>query len=280
MTSARIVLDSVSPDGVRLTTLEVEMPRYLVAQLNTHRVFSRNSASSRAMPTIGVIRRAIHEPVEPAVWSANCAGMRPKEALTGIRLLAVKAVWRLGRYANVGVAYTLASLGLHKQYTNRWLEMHVTTKVLISSTEWDNFFDLRIDEAAQCDMAEVAVAIKKALAFSHPVSVAYDTWHLPYVGHVDGATPKLSLCKSIAVSVSMCAQVSYRSADVTPAKAMRVCKALLSGKKLHASPFEHVSVCERDTVRDTRAATNFHKAWTQCRVFVTSRKPFGKKRKT
>ena len=280
MTSARVVLDSISPDGVRLTTLEVEMPRYLVAQLNTHRAFSRNSASSRAMPIPTVIHRAIDNPVEPAVWAANGAGMQPRGELTGLRKLAAKALWRTGRYAVIGIAYGLAVVGLHKQYTNRWLEMHVMTKVLISSTEWENFFDLRIDAAAQCDMAEVAMAIKKALTFSHPVSVTYNTWHLPYVGHVDGSKPKLSLYKAIAVSASMCAQVSYRSVDDTPAKAMRVCRALLGGKKIHASPFEHVSVCEPATMQWVRQRTNFNPAWTQARVLVTARKTRRQKRRT
>jgi hypothetical protein len=57
--STKILADSISPDGVRLTTLEVVMPRIVLAEFNTHRMLSRNSASSRAIPIEKMIRMVI-----------------------------------------------------------------------------------------------------------------------------------------------------------------------------------------------------------------------------
>jgi thymidylate synthase ThyX len=91
--SARVLLDSVSPAGVRLTTLEVTFPRFVLAEFNTHRVFSRNSASSRAVPTSKLLERVENDPVLPIEWGRNKAGMSASEVLSAEEESEAKRVW-------------------------------------------------------------------------------------------------------------------------------------------------------------------------------------------
>lgn len=241
MISAKVVLDAYSPSTkTRITTLEVIMPKFLVAQLNTHRKFSRNSASSRAIPTLTGIKNVLASPVSPKDYDLpkNGKGMQPKSALTGLRAWLSVAMWNSLMYLTIAHCYLLNKVGLHKQWTNRLLEPYTYTKVLITSTEWDNFMNLRRHHASQDAMQVVAECIYKALNDSTPTTVHDGYWYLPYVG-VFTVKPSTEL---LNISVSCCAQVSFRTSDDSPEKAERVVSALLNTDVKHMSPFEHIAV--------------------------------------
>jgi hypothetical protein len=256
---ASIILDSINPDGVRLTTLVVNMPKFLVAQLNTHRRFSRNSASSRAI-TIGKnIEHMLVNPVTPADFGlpANGKGMQPKSMLTGTKAVMAKVVWKSAMYSMAGAAWLLSKIGLHKGWSNRLLEPFVYTSVLISATEWDNFLKLRTHGDAQDAMQAVANAIQEELTYSVPDTVPWGSWHLPYVGVIAEPTQE-----QFNVSISCCAQISFRSLDTSPEKAERVVKSL-TGEVLHLSPMEHPA-----KAMPTYSFSNFHDGWMQYRKFT------------
>ena len=137
--TARVLLDSVSPAGVRLTTLEVTFPRFVLAEFNTHRVFSRSSASSRAVPTSKLIERVEDDPVLPIEWGRNKAGMSAAELLSGDEETEAKRLWLEARDAAVMVARQLHELKVHKQALNRLLEPFLWHTVIVTSTEWENF---------------------------------------------------------------------------------------------------------------------------------------------
>lgn len=237
--TATMVLDSVNPDGCRISTISVVMPKFLVAQLNTHRAFSRNSASSRAIPITKSINHVLSLPVTPADYGmpANGSGMQPKDVLSPFKAFLAKTLWNGAKYSAITFAYLLGKVGLHKQWTGRLLEPFIHTTVLITSTDWSNFLSLRLHGAAQDAMQQVAVHINKALISSTPVPLSWGGWHLPFVGQFIEESPTKVQQN---ISVSCCAQVSFRSHDDSPEKAERVIKSL-SGNPPHASPFEHVA---------------------------------------
>ena len=110
-------------------------------------------------------------------------------------------------------------------------------KVLVTSTEWANFLWLRDHEDAQPEIRELAIQLDSALNNSNPTTLGYKDWHLPYV--TDEMKETMSLKDQLAVSVSCCAQVSYRLLDVSQDKAHKIMESLTSGSRVHASPFEH-----------------------------------------
>ena len=240
--TATVILDVQPLQGMghRLTTLEVTMPKFLVAQLNTHRALVKNSASSRAIPVTQFIRNILKSPVTPANhrMPANSSGMIPKSYLKGIKKLLSIGLWNTGMYLNLGIAYLQHKLGLHKSWANRPLEAYYYTKVLITATDWDNFFNLRIHSDAQDAMCDVAYKIKDAIDGHLPFPVSPGYWYLPYVGAMLEPTQA-----DLDISVSCCAQVSYRTLDMSPDKAKRVVSKLL-GDTPHWSPFEHIAVLD------------------------------------
>ena len=179
--SARVLLDSVSPAGVRLTTLEVTFPRFVLSEFNTHRVFSRNSASSRAVPTAKLLDRVENDPVLPLEWGRNKAGMSASDVLTADEEAEAKRIWLSARDAAVAHARRLLELKVHKQELNRVLEPFLWHTVIVTASEWENFFALRCSAAAQPEIRAAAVRMRDALTASVPREVAYEQWHLPLV---------------------------------------------------------------------------------------------------
>ncbi len=149
MISAKIVADSLSPQGHRLTTLEVVMPRYILAEFNTHRVLSKNSASSRAIPFIKMVREVQENPFIPYAWQKDHKGMQGNEYITDVVIAQeCEDIWLQGRDNAVVAAMLLnddnkQDLAVTKQLCNRLLEPFMWHKVLVSGTEWENFFNLR-----------------------------------------------------------------------------------------------------------------------------------------
>lgn len=253
-TVVKIIADSISPEGVRLTTFELEYPRFIHAEIMTHRVFSRNAQSSRAVP----VAKGLEQPIlSPVVWGKNKSGMSSDESLSPEAINEVSYYWNsLARYCQ-DFAERMATAGLHKQWANRCLEWFSPIKVVVTATEWENFFWLRYDpEAAQPEIVELARLMRAEMDASHPQLLQPGHWHLPYVTTFrtrDGlrytiplnggddyiAHQELDLETAKKLSASACAQVSYRRLDLSLGKALEIYEKLFNGPKPHLSPVEH-----------------------------------------
>jgi len=241
--SARVLLDSISPAGVRLTTLEVTFPRFVLSEFNTHRVFSRNSASSRAVPTSKLLEKVANEPVLPLEWGRNKAGMSAEDVLTREEEERAKGIWLSARDAALEHARELLELKVHKQELNRILEPFLWHTVIVTSTEWDNFFTLRCAPTAQPEIREAAVRMRAAIEESTSQPIGYGRWHLPLVQD-DERTLDIETQKKI--SAARCARVSY----LTHGGTREIEKDIelhdrLKGER-HLSPFEHVATPAHD----------------------------------
>jgi thymidylate synthase ThyX len=249
MIEAKIIKDSVSAEsGVRLTTFELDYPRFIHAEIMTHRVFSRNAQSSRAVPVKSTLA-VNQEWVTPIVWGKNKAGMSSEETLQDIELESAKQLWDEAAKNAFVFSDRLAGVNLHKQYSNRVTEPFCNIKVLVTATEWDNFFWLRIDpDAAQPEIVELAKLMDKLYDQSEPSMLYTNQWHLPYVStveteteqfYVDSTDRELTEEEAIKISASCCAQISYRRLNDTYEKAIEIYDKLFSGPKPHLSPTEH-----------------------------------------
>lgn len=230
--SAKVIADSVSPDGIRLTTLELEYNRFIHSEFMSHRCMSRNAASSRAIPLKKVVDQVWKDPALPVEWGKNKAGMQADELIDDSQ--AAIDLWSRAARTMTAYALELHELGVHKQITNRLLEPFQLIKVVVTATEWENFFELRDHKDAQPEIQVLARKIKKAMEQSTPRAIEYGEWHLPYV---DGAF--LGTPEEKKISASCCAQVSYRVLDDSLEKAEMIYDKLVTSKPLHASPLEH-----------------------------------------
>ena len=189
--NATVVADSLAPDGSRLTTIEVTLHRFVLAELNTHRVFSRNSASSRAIPVHKQVERVVHDPAVPVEFGSNQRGMQAGDPLVGEGEARARHTWLAARDAAVEAAEALRELGVHKQVTNRLLEPFMWHTVIVSATWWDGFWEQRCSPLAQPEIRVAAEAMRAAYDASTPVEVGADGWHTPYLrpedGELDGA---------------------------------------------------------------------------------------------
>lgn len=259
---ARIVADSVSEDGSRITTFELEYHRFIHAEVMTHRLFSRNAMSSRAVPVKTLIEQVRENPATPIHWGKNQAGMQAKEVVEGKITANIdgiyfdttpKDLWEEASKVAAKYAEEMGNVGLHKQVVNRLLEPFQMMKVVLTATEFDNFFWLRLDPDAQPEIQELAKCMYEAMQESEPEMLEAGEWHTPYVKHFRASDGDAFLEYHVdnlgvseeeakAISASCCAQVSYRRLDNTYDKAMSVYDRLgVGGNKIHASPFEHVA---------------------------------------
>jgi len=266
---AKVLADSVSPDGHRLTTLEATFPRFVLAEFNTHRVFSRNSASSRAIPVAKQLRRVLDDPYVPIEFGSNKPGMQAGPALTGAARDAAEAEWLQARNdavrhvlglitspGNVAGAEDLHEclaavepslkdppaewLNVHKQVANRLLEPFMWHTVIVSATTWENFFNLRCHPDAQPEIRLIATKMRDAVERSVPTRLEPGEWHLPLVGEAE--REETSSPEELAkISIGRCARVSYLTHAGTRDLAADVAlydRLLESG---HMSPMEHVA---------------------------------------
>lgn len=241
MINANIVADSVSPDGIRITTFELEYPRFIHSEFMTHRVFSRNAASSRAIPIKTMIDLIKNNPAIPVHWGKNKPGMQADEELQGKELEEVQALWAKARDYACQIAEEMSEKGAHKQIVNRILEPFQNIKVVMTTTEIGNFLNLRDHKDAQPEIRVLAKKIKEKYNDSKPFQLDYDEWHTPYYknGFWTKDDKDYSLDEALMISASCCAQVSYRKLDSGIEKAKEIYKRLIESKPIHASPFEH-----------------------------------------
>jgi thymidylate synthase ThyX len=253
--AVRIIADSISPEGHRLTTMELEYPRFIHSEFMTHRQFSRNACSSRAIPTAKLIERVRQEPVLPLLWASNKSGMQAGEELGEAERRRAEEWWRTAAMRAANSAEMLLDLGVHKQWANRLLEPFLTIRVVVSATEWVNFFALRCHRDAQPEIRHLADMMAEAIKCSDPVTLNPGEWHLPYVEREDVAAVVAWLTKHVVspsqsylnetlirVSVARCARVSYRMHDGQASdvgKDLDLYHRLIAADPKHASPAEH-----------------------------------------
>lgn len=232
--TAKIIEDSVA-NNIRITTMELEFPRFILPQFNTHRMFSRNAASSRAIPVIRNIQSVTDNPAMPIHWGKNKPGMQAREELDNLSGI---GWWEGAVDSAIYCAEMLANEGYHKQIVNRLLEPFLHTKVVVTATEWDNFFKLRLHDDAQPEIQALAKAMKAAMDNSTPNVLQYKDWHLPYIREEEYREYDAAILTK--ASVARCARVSYNKHDGSQpdikADIELHDKLLKAG---HMSPFEH-----------------------------------------
>lgn len=279
--SAKIIADSISPDGVRLTTMLLRYPRFVHAEFMTHRVFSRNASSSRAIPVEKMIQAVIDDPAMPIHWGANQKGMQAHDELSINGQREAMRRWMEGLDLAVHTAKRLNELGLHKQIVNRVIEPWSHITVVVTATEWNNFLHLRDHEDAQPEIAELARCVRVELELSDPVFLQPGQWHLPFVdvaveyavvekllqvGRITRDMPKPSEVYSVLVKLSAarCARTSYLTHDKknpTIDEDTALFERLVGGDPLHASPTEHQATPDETVGYDEKGMELSTPAW-------------------
>jgi len=247
---------------------------FVANDIVVHNCFSRNAASSRAIPIKKMLQLVSDNPVTPSEWGSNKPGMQAGEELTGEALDNVKYIWNYAGLRALHSASDLDMQGLHKQLVNRIVEPFSHIKVIVTSTEFNNFFYLRDHEHAQPEIAELARAMKKAMSDSTPEELQVGDWHTPYVehfrdevgallyGHV-GTGPFFSEEDALKISASCCAQVSYRNLNDSLEKALDLYNKLVTSVPVHASAFEHCAKV-MEHVHQDNSSHNWELGITHC----------------
>ena len=144
--SATIVADSLSPQGDRLTSVLVTFPRIILSEINTHRMLSKNTSSSRAIPFNKMVEAIENNPFIPIAWQRSHSGMQGTEYITDLsEIQGKRLMWLAGRDRAIQTAKNLHEADVTKQLANRLLEPFMWTTMLITGPKsgWDNFFNLR-----------------------------------------------------------------------------------------------------------------------------------------
>lgn len=247
--SAKVILDSIDTiTEARVSTLEVVMHRFVLAEFNTHRAFSRNSASSRAIPVAKQLAKVRENPAIPLSFPAEQKGMQGGDELSDDQRLIAEALWISASKEAARMAEEMADLGVHKSVTNRLLEPFMWHTAVVTSVEWDNFFAQRCSPLAQPEIRATAEAMREALMNSTPTELGVNDWHTPYIDDVTDHevrhgyhNPQSTLCK---ISAMRCARVSYltQAGVRDPKEDLDKYEGLVNpnGGPPHWSPLEHV----------------------------------------
>jgi len=244
--SAKVILCSQlkEPNGAPpIWTLQLRYPRLIHAEFMTHRVFSRNASSSRAIPVKKMIEDIRMDPAMLVHWGRNQSGMQADVELTPEEIKQAKLEWRASMEDAIGHVEKLVALGLHKQAANRLLEPYAHISVIVTATEWDNFFQLRDHKEAQPEIRALAVKMREAMTDTY----WYDRinflepgqWHLPYVRASEMEYGDVIKQK---ISAARCARVSYMTHEGKPSTVdedVALYDRLIVMKPAHASPIEH-----------------------------------------
>lgn len=255
----KVVLDSISPEGIRLPTVQFRQPRMVHADFLTHRVNSRNGRSSRAVPSVTLLEEA-KNPYVPH-FMKNEPGMVASEEMDDVDRAEAELIWRdMAEYTRLGVA-RLAALKVHKQWANRPLEWFGYIDVLVSATDWNNYFGLRDESGAQPEIQQVARAIREALDASTPKLLQPGEWHLPYIEESDwqlardflrAGTRRVALETEVVdllkkISAARCARLTIKpfDGDGSFEKELQRYDRLILSRPVHASPVEHQATPDR-----------------------------------
>ena len=293
MIKAKVICDSINEQGNRLTTYELSYPRLIHSEFMTHRQFSRNAASSRAIPFDKMMEQLNGI---PSRFGAAQKGMQDNGEEHEILVLCghdARETWELAKQESIKFSRLFKEAGYHKQIYNRLTEPYQMIKVVVSATEYDNFFWLRDDVMADPTIAELARKMKEAYDKSIPQLLKAGEWHLPYVqSHYfeddgqrfivedsEGVGYYVTTEQAIKVSTARCAAVSYRSVDYGLEKCEHIYQRLITDERVHASALEHqCSPIPLGATLETDGVTAIHKyhglmsgnmaGWLQHRHFI------------
>jgi thymidylate synthase ThyX len=253
--SAQIIADSVNTNGDRLTTFVLKFHRFILPEVNTHRMISKSVSSSRALSISKMIQRVIDEDVYPLHWGKNEKGMIANHEVDEQTKIDCKNAWDLAKASAIQSARVMDAEGLHKQVVNRLLELFSSTTMIATGTNqpssWGNLFKQRCHPNAQPEFKALADKMREAYELSEPIKcLTSGVWHIPFISDEelyeaenDLDYPK-GIERLIKISVGRCARVSYLNHD-----GKRDIKAdialhdrLLSSTPAHLSPFEHIAI--------------------------------------
>jgi thymidylate synthase ThyX len=237
-----IIADSINESGDRLTTFVLTYHRMIHSEFMTHRMLSKNSSSSRAIPVEKMIKLVESQEVYPLHWGKNQKGMSAQSEVSEDEMRDATLVWQEARLDAIRHARRLIEIGIHKQVANRLLEPFSTITVICSGTEYKNFFEQRCHPDAQPEIQALANKMKIAYDASQPKQLSSGEWHLPLIKQedIDEIGDINSLIK---VAVGRCARVSYLNHDGVRSidDDIKLHDRLLTSKPAHLSPFEHIA---------------------------------------
>lgn len=264
MLEVKVNCDSINPLDVRLTTMVLVYPHFIHAQLMTHRAFSRNASSSRAIPVAKMLRIVRQNPAQPILWFKNQSGMQTQELLTTDDADRAKQIWADGAEHAIQTSQKLLDLGVHKSIANRPLSPYIHMTTIVSATEWGNFFNLRVHSDAQFEHSELSYLILQAYRSHQPTFKAWGEWHLPFTNQY--ISENLSLNQLIQISSARCARVSYMNydGDFERSKDYALHDDLVTNH--HSSPLEHPA--EANNSVDPQSPQNFDTSWLQYRKMI------------
>lgn len=265
MYSVKILADSINNYSNRLTTFELTYPRFVHSEFMTHRMLSRNSASSRAIPIEKMIARIQTDPVIPVWWGKNQPGMQAREELGEAEKQKAIRDWLIARDSATESAHMLHKRGVHKQIVNRLLEPWMWITVIASATDWWHFFNLRNHPDAQPEIAHLAKLMIEVYESNEPIFKTTGSWHLPLWNAEDeneAKNKKYTGAFRAYVSAGRCARVSYLTHDGKRdlIADYDLARKLESHQPMHASPLEHPA-----KARDDSAKIGNLTGWTQLR---------------
>lgn len=295
--SATIIKDSKNEWGNRITTFLLVMPRIVLAEFNTHRMISRNSASSRAIPTETMLKNITNFPFKPIRWLREHKGMQgydywPEDSPEAI---AASTIWNDTRYFTIQQCKSLLECEVSKQFINRLLEPYMWHTVIATSTEWGNFFALRAHEAAEIHIQDLAYKMLNEYNKSIPKLLKAGQWHIPFEEQIDqievsnlaARTNSLVTNNTLdiinaRISVGICAGISYgRIKDkIDPLDMIDLYQSLVQrpyeGKRgirssvdpIHASPTEHQAMAMDAFQHELNPQSGNFKGFTQFRKML------------
>ena len=246
MIEAKIIADSMSPEGKRITTMQLTYPRFIHSEFMTHRVFSRNASSSRAIPIQKIIDDIRANPAMPIHWGQNQPGMQADSEVSDMTKDGAKGLWLAAMESAISHATVMAGMGIHKQIVNRLLEPFHHIRVIVTGTEWENFFELRDHPDAQPEIRELAIQMRHAMDNSVIRLIGPGEWHLPFIHHTELADQFFKIPSNVnmlpKISAARCCRVSYLKHDGSLPNIdddLALFQRLAGSVPLHASPLEH-----------------------------------------
>ena len=235
--TAKIIQDSISYLGHRLTTVHVVAPRIILAEINTHRALSRNTRSNRVVSTIKLITEVENHPFIPEIRK-NQRGMTAKEEIAEGCI----EEWKDICTKSTEAALRMSEKEAHKQWANRVIEPYSYSHTLITSTDmgWKNFFSQRLGETVEPSMRELAYKIFEEMQSSTPNYLCIGEWHIPYITSNEMCNESIETL--IQLSVARCARISITPHDeFSLNKEKDLERYIFLRNNIHLSPFEHIA---------------------------------------